>query len=448
MGEGTTDEIYVLGINGETTPIGGQAEAVFDINGTAKFFNILSGGETIGRFIPGAPVDLYLSNTTLNGTYEVRRFRRIHRILRTGNSIRLKPGFTAPSGIDFTAEIGTVTNVAKRFYYLKDHLGSIRVVARLYLWYKYRRGLGPTKSGRINEAGDIVSSDDYDPWGMILNGRSTDGSYLNAKYKFTGKERDVETGYDYFACPPKSEGRRRGARYYDSRIGRWLQVDPLFEKYPGVSPYAYSLNNPISNFDPNGKYTKSFIYNNYYFHRFTITEAWVHTMGQAFIPLPGQIIADVFPSDPSFNRSSWTLADNPFTRHGLAKVFNSKGWEYFNKGMGLFEASNTWSEIRSNFVYDEAAFNYALSLSYKGESAVLQGNIIGFNDDGSPKFVESSEGTTLGLNPKFVEKKFGGDLEKSQQWLDEQMQFEKTMRGITGGAQGWEDYKRFINELK
>ena len=44
-----------------------------------------------------------------------------------------------------------------------------------------------------------------------------------------------------------------GARYYDSRIGRWGSVDPLAEKFPGVSPYNYCLNDPVKLFDPNGK---------------------------------------------------------------------------------------------------------------------------------------------------------------------------------------------------
>jgi RHS repeat-associated protein len=82
---------------------------------------------------------------------------------------------------------------------------------------------------------------------MQLDGRSTNYGSANEKYKFTGKERDVETGYDYF-----------GARYYDSRIGRWLSVDPLAEKYPSWSPYNYTLNNPIKNFDPNGEWSESF----------------------------------------------------------------------------------------------------------------------------------------------------------------------------------------------
>jgi RHS repeat-associated protein len=110
----------------------------------------------------------------------------------------------------------------KRLYYVKDHLGSIRVT--------------------VDSAGNVVSSDDYDSWGMILEGRSANYGSANEKYKFTGKERDVETGYDYF-----------GARYYDSRIGRWLSVDPLAEKYPDLSPYNYAADNPLKYIDPNGK---------------------------------------------------------------------------------------------------------------------------------------------------------------------------------------------------
>ena len=61
--------------------------------------------------------------------------------------------------------------------------------------------------------------------------------------KYTGKERDVESQYDCF-----------GARYYDARIGRWLGVEPLAEKYPGWSPYNYALDNAICLKDPNGKW--------------------------------------------------------------------------------------------------------------------------------------------------------------------------------------------------
>ena len=59
---------------------------------------------------------------------------------------------------------------------------------------------------------------------------------------FTGKERDEETGFSYF-----------GARYYDSDLsGLFLSVDPMADKYPGLSPYAYCAWDPLKATDPNG----------------------------------------------------------------------------------------------------------------------------------------------------------------------------------------------------
>ena len=60
------------------------------------------------------------------------------------------------------------------------------------------------------------------------------------RYKFTGKERDAETGYDFF-----------GARFY-WQAGTWLSVDPLAGDYPQISPYAYCAWNPIKYVDPDG----------------------------------------------------------------------------------------------------------------------------------------------------------------------------------------------------
>ncbi len=60
---------------------------------------------------------------------------------------------------------------------------------------------------------------------------------------FTGKERDRETGFSYF-----------GARYYDSDLsGLFLSVDPMADKYPNISPYAYCAWNPVKLVDPKGR---------------------------------------------------------------------------------------------------------------------------------------------------------------------------------------------------
>ena len=60
---------------------------------------------------------------------------------------------------------------------------------------------------------------------------------------FTGKERDEETGYGHF-----------GARYMDHELMTgWLSVDPMADKYPGISPYAYCAWNPVRLVDPDGE---------------------------------------------------------------------------------------------------------------------------------------------------------------------------------------------------
>lgn len=64
----------------------------------------------------------------------------------------------------------------------------------------------------------------------------------NTPYKFNGKELDDETGNYYF-----------GARYYDPRMSLWVSVDPLMEKLPGWSPYAFCYNSPLNVVDPDGR---------------------------------------------------------------------------------------------------------------------------------------------------------------------------------------------------
>jgi RHS repeat-associated protein len=59
-------------------------------------------------------------------------------------------------------------------------------------------------------------------------------------YLFSGKQLDEENGMYYFE-----------ARYYNPPT--FISRDPLFEKYPTMSPYAYTLNNPLRFIDPDGR---------------------------------------------------------------------------------------------------------------------------------------------------------------------------------------------------
>ena len=103
-------------------------------------------------------------------------------------------------------------------YYLTDHLGSTRSL--------------------VDEAGTVTAAYDYWPYGKTLATSGTDATH----FRFTGHERDDESGLDYML-----------ARSYAFDIGRFLRPDPMQDEYPGLSPYAYAANNPLKYVDPDGR---------------------------------------------------------------------------------------------------------------------------------------------------------------------------------------------------
>ena len=65
-------------------------------------------------------------------------------------------------------------------------------------------------------------------------------------YGFNGMEKDDEMNGE-------GNSYNFGARLYDTRIGRWLAVDPLTDKYPNLSPYNFVSNKPIIAVDIDGR---------------------------------------------------------------------------------------------------------------------------------------------------------------------------------------------------
>ena len=85
--------------------------------------------------------------------------------------------------------------------------------------------------------------DDYYPFGSLIPNRF--GSSNKYRYGFQGQEKDDEI---------KGGGNSLNYtfRMHDPRVGRFFAVDPLAEKFPNMSPYAFCFNNPVFFVDPDG----------------------------------------------------------------------------------------------------------------------------------------------------------------------------------------------------
>jgi len=95
-----------------------------------------------------------------------------------------------------------------------------------------------------DDIGRIITYEEYHPFGTTSY-QATNSSITAAakRYRYTGMERDEETGLSY-----------HNARYYIPWLGRWLNCDPIGIG-DGVNVYAYCRNNPVKHFDKKGTQT-------------------------------------------------------------------------------------------------------------------------------------------------------------------------------------------------
>ena len=107
----------------------------------------------------------------------------------------------------------------KLYYFNANHLGSGSLIT--------------------DDVGATYQTLAYAPHGEILVNDFA-GTY-DEPYKFTGYERDQESGLDY-----------AHARYYWSNGGYDISTDPHWFNYPHITPYNYAGNNPINRIDPTG----------------------------------------------------------------------------------------------------------------------------------------------------------------------------------------------------
>ncbi len=150
--------------------------------------------------------------------------------LFNGQPTSITPAYGA--AVDLSASFATDASFGPAtHYYLADHLGTTQMELSAGGW--------PVWQGYFSPYGkELLQAD-------AIGNQSADGTSM--RYKFTGKERDTESGLDYF-----------GARYYGSSMGRFMSPDPSGLMYAdptnpqSLNLYSYALNNPLRLFDPTG----------------------------------------------------------------------------------------------------------------------------------------------------------------------------------------------------
>jgi RHS repeat-associated protein len=162
------------------------------------------------------------SNDYVNKTKDNENMIRDN-VQSTGNP------YSIESDSVFRGTIYSIMNMneyeGQRYFYHSDHLGSSSFIT--------------------DGAGISTQHVEYLPFGETLADEHVN---FNTPYKFNAKELDDETGLYYY-----------GARYYDPRISVWLGVDPMSDKYPSWSAFAYCLDNPIRFIDPDGSQVGDYV---------------------------------------------------------------------------------------------------------------------------------------------------------------------------------------------
>lgn len=251
-----TKYFYTYDSNGnlvmKTARVAGEQSIQFSYNASGKliemkYFNLMLGSpiktvkyyyDSIGRRMQKMVAVYSGGITSTKSRSFVYDGENIYAEFDQNNSL-LATYLQSPGGMDGNLAI-SVTNIGRTagiapsagsFYYMKDILGTITQIA--------------------DSGGNILQRFEYSSFGSILSIRNGNGSVVSSPvidqpFAFAGREYDQESGLYY-----------NRARYYDPRIGRFLQKDPdpgVLNASMTLNPYIYATNIPTMITDPSGRW--------------------------------------------------------------------------------------------------------------------------------------------------------------------------------------------------
>ncbi|WP_437840136.1 RHS repeat-associated core domain-containing protein [Sorangium sp. So ce1153] len=120
-----------------------------------------------------------------------------------------------------------------------DTSGPFTVTPRVR--YQLDNHLG-SASLEVDGAGLVIGHEEYHLYETTAYWSTSSAAEVSRKrYRYTGKEKDEETGLYYY-----------GARYYAPWLGRWTSADPAGLE-GGLNFHEYAASNPVRFMDPNGR---------------------------------------------------------------------------------------------------------------------------------------------------------------------------------------------------
>ncbi len=229
---------------------------IYDANGNMVSKTDSSGTTSYVYDSENRLIELVTPNTQLV-TYKYDPFGR--RIEKNVNGVITRYVYDRE---DILFELDSNNNIITEYLHGPGIDEPIAMLRNNQTYYYHADGLGSIVA-ITNSAGQVVQRYEYDSFGQITY---TQDATFKQPYTFTGREYDEESGLYYYR-----------ARYYDAKVGRFLQKDPLLSpmnpmnvglsqsinkhiwplpylksKPKSLHPYVHTNNNPVNYTDPTG----------------------------------------------------------------------------------------------------------------------------------------------------------------------------------------------------
>jgi RHS repeat-associated protein len=169
--------------------------------------------------------------------------QRVRKVWEHGNGITEERIYLGGYEI-YRKRTNSTVDLERRTLHVMDdqrRVAMLESTATSSVWrFQLDNHLG-TSSVEVTDTGAVITYEEYHPYGTSAL-RIADGNaqVSDKRYRYTGKERDEETGLYY-----------HGARYYAPWLGRWTAADPA-GMVDGPARFSYSTGNPIRLADPSG----------------------------------------------------------------------------------------------------------------------------------------------------------------------------------------------------